>query len=480
MITFQIEFDKDKIENFDSLIATVRETVLELGREIVENTLNEWDKEIRETRNKKRYRNKGKRKSCVKTWLGEIEYERNVYVDRSDPEHERCVYLLDEEKEICRIGCVATDICEIAAQSVVDGTYRGAAKEITEMTGLSISAQGVWDIIQEIGEAQRKRIERYAQQAERNQGSGAIESKILYEENDGIWLNLQGRSREEYGPAREMKVGIAYDGVRWEIGKNKKKRRKLNNKLAYAAFEGAEAFKRNKEGLVGSRFNVDEIELRVINGDGAQWIQKRSDVACISVLDKYHRNKKITECVSDKGTAKCIRDMLYQGKIDDVMSYLEAMINSVEDPIKEAKLKELYLYYKNNQDALVDYYDRGIEIPPTREPGVIHHARLGSMESNVFTLIGNRMKGRRANWSINGANHLATILCAYHTTGMESIFGKREPLPQPTEKTIENAPFSAAKVQKTVGHGYTPEHAATLPNIKWLKQISSLKPLSEI
>ncbi|MBQ6171761.1 MAG: UPF0236 family protein [Clostridia bacterium] len=480
MITFQIEFDKEKIENFEGLIATVRAAVLQVGREIVVNALNEWDKEISETRDKNRYRSKGKRKSCVKTWLGAIEYERNVYVDRSDPAHKRCVYLLDEEKEICRIGCVATDICEMAAQSVIEGTYRGAAKEITEMTGLSISAQGVWDIIQGIGETQRKRIERYAQEAEQNRSVGAIESRILYEENDGIWLNLQGKSREEYGPAKEMKVGIAYDGVKWEIGKNKQKRRTLNNKLAYAAFEGAAEFKRNKEGIVGSRFNVDEIELRVINGDGAQWIQKRPDVACISVLDKYHRNKKITECVSDKETAKCIRDMLYKGQTSNVMTYLEAMINSVEDPIKEAKLKELYLYYKNNRDALTDYYDRGIEIPPTREPGVIHHARLGSMESNVFTLIGNRMKGRRANWSINGANHLASILCAYHTTGMESIFGKREPLPQRTEKTIESTPFSAAKVQKKVGHGYVPEHTSTLPNVTWLKQISSLKPLSEI
>ena len=162
------------------------------------------------------------------------------------------------------------------------------------------------------------------------------------------------------------------------------------------------------------------------------------------------------------------------------MNYLEAMINSVDDPIKEAKLKELYVYYKNNQDALIDYYGRGIEIPPTREPGVIHHARLGSMESNVFTLIGNRMKGRRANWSINGANHLASILCAYHTTGMGSLFGRREILPEPKEGMMENTPISAAKVQKEVGQGYVPEHASTLPNITWLKQISSLKPLSEI
>ena len=480
MITFQIEFDKDKIENFDSLIANVRETVLELGRELVENTLNEWDKEISETRDTKRYRNKGKRKSCVKTWLGEIEYERNVYVDRADPEHESCVYLLDEEKVIGRIGCVATDICEMAAQSVINGTYRAAAQEITQKTGLSSSAQGVWDIIQEIGEEQREQIERYAEQAAQHKGSGVIESKIVYEENDGIWLNLQGKSREENGPSKEMKVGIAYDGATWQTGKDKKKRRKLDNKIAHAAFENAPQFKRNKEGLVASRFNVDEIELRVINGDGAQWIQQRPDVACISVLDKYHRNKKITECVNDRETAKCIRNLLYKGQVEDVMNYLEAMINSVDDPIKEAKLKELYVYYKNNQDALIDYYDRGIEIPPTREPGVIHHARLGSMESNVFTLIGNRMKGRRANWSINGANHLASILCAYHTTGMGSLFGRREILPEPKEGMMENTPISAAKVQKKVGQGYVPEHASTLPNITWLKQISSLKPLSEI
>ena len=45
---------------------------------------------------------------------------------------------------------------------------------------------------------------------------------------------------------------------------------------------------------------------------------------------------------------------------------------------------------------------------------------------------------------------------------------------------MENTPISAAKVQKKVGQGYVTEHASTLPNITWLKQISSLKPLSEI
>jgi len=479
MITLQIEIDKGKIKNFDELVAMTRGAVLEAGREIVAQTLESWDNEIEGSRDRKRYRNKGKRKTCVKTWLGPIEYERNVYVDQADPANKRCVYLLDEEKEIARVGCVSADMCQMAAQSVIHSTYRGAAKEITEMTGLSISAQGVWDIVQQMGEGSRRQIKRYAEQAEQHTGQGVIESRILYEENDGIWLKLQGKSREEYGSGREMKVGIAYDGATWTVGKGQKKRRKLDNKVAYAAFEGAADFKRNKEGLLASRFNVDEIELRVINGDGAQWIQKRPDVACISVLDEFHRNKKITECVRDEEFAKLLRGLLYEGKTQEMMDCLEAQINSVEDRKEQTDLQELYTYYKNNFEALMDYYSRGIEIPETREPGVIHHARLGSMESNVFTLIGNRMKGRRMSWSIQGANHLASLLCAYHTTGMQGIFQG----PERKDVNINHIvlpSFSAAKVQTTAGHGYEPEHSSHLPPIPWLKEISAFQSLSDI
>ena len=103
MITLQIEIDKGKIKNFDELVAMTRGAVLEAGREIVAQTLESWDNEIEGSRDRKRYRNKGKRKTCVKTWLGPIEYERNVYVDQADPANKRCVYLLDEEKEIAEM-----------------------------------------------------------------------------------------------------------------------------------------------------------------------------------------------------------------------------------------------------------------------------------------------------------------------------------------------------------------------------------------
>ena len=480
IITLQIEIGKEKIENFEDLTVAARKIALQIGREIVKQTLKAWDDNICEHRNKKRYRCKGKRKTCIKTWFGDIEYERNVYVDNQSGECGKCVYLLDEEKKISKIGCVDAEMCKMAAQSVIKSSYRGAAKEISDMTGLSISAQGVWNIVQKIGKNRREQIKQYAKQARQNKGVGKVESKILYEENDGIWLSLQGKSREKYGAASEMKVGIAYDGATWQIGKGKKKRRTLDNKVAYAAFEGAADFRKHKEGIVASHFNVDEIEQRIINGDGAQWIQKSSDVPCICVLDKFHRNKKITECVKDNEFAKLLRKLLYEGNIDDLMLCLEAGINSAEDLSEQKKMKELYTYYDNNREALSDPYSRGVKIPETREPGVVHHARLGSMESNVFTLIGNRMKGRRASWSIDGANHLAAILCAEHTTGMHYIFGTEQEVPIVWENKPDTLPMSAAKVPKRVGRGYEPQHSAILPSLPWLKQLVAFKPLGEI
>lgn len=111
-------------------------------------------------------------------------------------------------------------------------------------------------------------------------------------------------------------------------------------------------------------------------------------------------------------------------------------------------------YCEENRDAMTDPYSRGIEIPETREPGVIHHTRLGSMESNVFTIIGNRMKDRRCCWSIRGANNLARLLCLNHTTGLDSLFARLEPLP-PEARVLEytEKPFSASKAPRTDGSG---------------------------
>lgn len=126
-------------------------------------------------------------------------------------------------------------------------------------------------------------------------------------------------------------------------------------------------------------------------------------------------------------------------------------------------------------------YERGLSIPETRQPGVIHHARLGSMESNVFALIGNRMKGRRCCcWSVNGANHLASLLCLKHTTGLGSLFSGLEPSPAQQEACVAGKPISVSKMPVTSGRGPECYKRASIPNIPWLKNIVSYRSFTDL
>lgn len=358
----------------------------------------------------KRYRNKGCRKTAVKTKLGTIEYGRRIYHDIVENKH---VFLLDKAITPQSVGLYDETICNNIEEMICNQSFRETARSISETTGLDITYQAVWNIVQAIGQ---KQIEEF----NKPYCIGNIESKILYEEADGDWINLQGKDRKKYRKSKEMKIGIAYDGVLYRAQKDGRIRRELDNKVAYASFEPAADFRKHKENVISSVYNTDEIELRIKNGDGANWIQKDNSCECICVLDKFYRNKKIIECVSDKNIAENLRNLLFENRFDELLNCIEAYINSTDNEHEKSRLFDLYRYYSENKEALAGYYDRGITIPPTRDPGVIHHARLGSMEGNVFTLIGNRMKGRRACWSINGGNRLAALLCKHYFVNVTS------------------------------------------------------------
>ena len=488
-ITATLENCKDKFANLGELTAVAWQMAMGIGCQIIKQALEATDQQLREARDKKRYRCKGKKRTSIKTKLGVVEYSRYVYIDKAAPERKHCVFLLDEHLDTELHGQMSEEICQLAVETVCANSYRESARIISDTTGLSISAQGVWDIIQEQGELRQTQLKRFAELNAMGASPGIIESKILYEENDGVWLAMQGKDRQEHGKRKEMKVGTAYDGETWQMMKGGKKRRTLHNKVAHASFESAEEYRKTKEGLIGSRYDTSSVEMRVIGGDGAGWtlqpsvkpsVHKENGETVITVLDEFHRNKKIEECVQDEEFAALLRQKMYEKEIDTALDLIEAKRNSVDDESEKAKLQELLRYFTTNKDSLLNYFDRGIAIPETIQPGVIHHALLGSMESNVFTLIGNRMKGRRSCWSINGANHLAALLCLKHTTGFEDLLKGLAPFPEPEPADDFGTPMSASKVPETVGTGSEFYCHADVSNVPWLRDLVSCKHVSEL
>ena len=76
---------------------------MEIGRKMIQKALETQAQTIDKTRDKSTYRNKGNRKTVIKTKLGEVEYERPLYLLSKEKQQEtgkKSVYLLDQILEI--------------------------------------------------------------------------------------------------------------------------------------------------------------------------------------------------------------------------------------------------------------------------------------------------------------------------------------------------------------------------------------------
>lgn len=461
--------EKNKI-NIREIERTLYIASLRAGRSAMTEYLEAQDDALAVTRDRKRYRDKGKRRTVLKTLLGEVEINRRVYETENEAGQKIHVYLLDEAVGIDTPGQISPMLSELVATTACESTYRETARQISELTGQTISHQTAWAITQETGCCIRAREEVLAEQARHNEGIGQLESKILYEEADGIWLKLQGKDRKAYGSSKEMKAAIAYSGV-----KENGERRRLADKVACAGFEGVEDFIRHKDGVIASVYRVDEIDLRILNGDGANWISAHRDEVAIYQLDSFHRNRAIREYVSDPELRKLMLDLLYVKDIDLLLSVIEASVNSVPEAEEQEKRQRLFDYFSNNKDGLIPYYRRGEKIPPVNKG--LKPARGGSMESNIFTLIGNRMKGRRACWSVRGADNLAALLCLKHTGRLAAVLNALGPI-VPADAEPIPVGLRPREVPERVGKGYNGFKHAAIPDMPWIKDLMGMKSLT--
>ena len=91
--------------------------VCELGREITKHLLERYDKELATQRNTKVYRDKGPRKTTIKTLYGPVEYRRRVYRVKQDDGRVATVYLLDEAMKMDKIGLISSNLAEKIAMT---------------------------------------------------------------------------------------------------------------------------------------------------------------------------------------------------------------------------------------------------------------------------------------------------------------------------------------------------------------------------
>lgn len=466
--------------DFNEIERHVQKMCNELGCELQKTALEDWDVELAASRDHAAYRHKGKRKTVIKTVLGEVEYERAAYETRSAEGIKSYVYLLDEAMGKSGSGYMSGVLSEQIIQASCESSYRSAARAVSDMTGQTISHTAAWNVVQTVGERLDVQEHREAALAADSKGTGTLEAKLLFEEADGIWLYLQSKSRKSHGRMREMKMSIAYDGAK----KTGRKRYELTNKVACANFEAAGQFVKRKEGVIAGAYNVDEIEMRFLNGDGDKWIKGCiADETVHFQLDQFHRSRAVLQYVYfDPDARKTIMESLYSKQTDLLREVIEAYSNSTENETEKDNYLKLHEYFTNNKDWLIPCHRRGMTLPPPPEGK--EYRRMGTMESNVFSIIGNRMKGRRACWSISGGNNLARLLCLKLTGRLSDTLQNLTACVLPERYAEELPIILSAKIPSREGKGYNGFHNATsfpaTVDYKWLRGMGTLRPLAEI
>ena len=442
---------KENGVTFKELEQNIYAWICQIGREFTKEFLERYDRILMEDRDKKKYRNKGARQTTVKTVYGEVTYQRTVYEVTEEVGTRHFVYLLDETLDLDHVGLISTNMAELLVKGITELSYRECARQVSEMTGQTISAMGIWNVIQALGEKVCEEETELTEAYKKGQVKGKREVPVLFEEADGVYIKLQGKDRKkEKQDKAEIKIGLAYDGWR----KTGPDRYALEDKVVVAGFSKAKEFQEYREAAIAQEFNLDEVDQRILNADGASWIKKVKDKSTCFQLDPFHRNKAVKEKIHEEAAQNAVLELLRKEEIEGVFRYLEIYRNSLSDDQEIEDAEELMRYYEKNREGLLPYQSQGLELP--EPPEGLEYRNMGTMENHVWSVIAKRMKHGHRSWSRRGGNHLAKIL-AKKCSG--KLYEVTERLRRPVfeEETVEELYgeiLMSAKVPKKDGKGY--------------------------
>ena len=280
---------------------------------------------------------------------------------------------------------------------------------------------------------------------------GNRETKILFEEADGVFVNMQKRYVKSKDRKREIKLAIFHEGWK-KTGEN---RYELAEKTAVCGIENPRDFTKRKEAMIAKKYNTDEIEMRVFNSDGGNWIKTlySYDDSVEFQLDQFHLKKAIRECRIDNKFEAKIFSLLNDCRIDDILEYVEMVLNSVDEDKQIEKLSTLYSYLKNNKNGLIPYQKRDLKLPELNE-GLVYRG-MGNCEHSVYLTVAKRMKHRSAAWSPDGSLNLCKVLCLNVSKTLKQSLETISTITLP-EHYIEKIThvLSATKIPKSIGKGY--------------------------
>lgn len=446
------------------------------------------------TRDTKKYRHKGLRGTSVNTVMGEVKFKRVMYEIKEDGVS-KTVYLLDEKLHINVEGKVSSNLVEKVVEVVpITDSYRKAETVINETTNTSLSHEKIRSMIIKIGDKITNKEKEERKLFDKKQlVAGLKEITALFEEADGLWINLQGKDRQEILEKNkkkaekenkefnskmkiktELKLHVMYEG--W---KKDDPRHSLVNKQYIAGIMKPKEIAKLRDARAFGQYDESKIKLRVTNGDGAKWTKGTTAKGGFYQKDQFHIMQEITRDVP-KEYRNVIVELINQeeySKIKGAINKLKYELGGEYQAVK--KLNKLESYLGND---LAKYQDV-IEVPEA--PEGIEYRNMGTQESQIFSKLKKRFCSGRKAFSIHGANALSKVCVLSEKFKIDDL---EDPIPIDTSvedwvneieskvKATKEKHYAKEKVQERIGTGVITGHS----ELKFMKEITKMIEFSEM
>ena len=427
---------------FNNLEKKIFKFVCNFGCLIIKLILESYDRKIMKARDTKKYRHKGLRKNTIKTVMGEVEYVRAMYEVEEEGIKKR-VYLLDEKLHINTEGKASENLVEKIVETVpITDSYRKAETVLKETTNATLSFEWIRNIVVKIGDKITKKEKEERKMLDKGQlVAGLKQITALFEEADGLWINLQGKDRKErleknkkkcekenkeFNPKQkiktELKLHVMYEG--W---KKDDKRHSLINKQYIAGMMKPKEIKKLRDARVYQQYDVEKIKLRVVNGDGAKWTKGITAKGGIYQKDQFHIMQEIVRDVP-KEYRNIIEELVKTKQYDKIEKAIEGLKVELGGEYKAVKkLNTLQSYLSSGLERYQDI----VEVPEA--PEGIEYRNMGTQESQIFSKLKKRFCSGRKAFSEHGANALAKICVLSEKFSLEEL-----ETPIPIDTSVED------------------------------------------
>ena len=389
-----------------SFVRGITDEVQKLGLEMIKETLEFMDDEIRkDSKRKESWYVERSDSKCLTTSLGDVHFRKTYYQNKTTGAYE---YLLDRLLEIDSHERLTEDAEAKMLQEVVEASYRKAGEETSLQS--SVSKQTVKNKIHKL-EFPKYNVER--------------EKKVvdyLYIDADEDHVHLQFKETkgdlEVDGNNRKnncvlSKIIYVYEGIEKEAPKSK--RHKLIEPHYFCGvYDGSDnqALWDEVYAYIDAVYDLEKVKKIYLNADGGAWIKSgQSRIAGITyTLDEFHLNKYILKATSHMmdsqgDAARAIKDTIKDGTKADLEVVMNEISEYADSEACEKRIMDTKEYiYANWMAAKIRLRDRETVIG-------------SSTECHVSHVLSSRMSSRPMGWSRTGCDKMSHLRAYYMNKG---------------------------------------------------------------